>query len=141
MNEHLDNGSVEVFGPQFRAGDVLWYWKKGFPTIQHYALVVRPNVVLENLPGVGERLVPLDEFLARCQIFRGQRAGWNRELESRLQAILRNPKNYDLVTRNCQATVNEVILGRAISPQVNSAVGMAALIGFVLLLVSASNAA
>jgi len=136
------NASMNAdYEPALQAGDVLWYQKNGFPPVRHYALVVRQNMVLENIPGAGERLIWLNAFLEGREVFIEQRAGWNPQFEARLQAILRNPKKYDLLTRNCQGTVNEIILGRAISPQVGAAAGIAALIGLGFLLIGASKAA
>jgi len=135
MNAYIDYD----FDLAYQPGDVLWCWKDGFRVFKHYALVVRPDKVLENVPGIGERVVWLDEFLDGREVFIARREGWNPEREACFQAILRKPQMYHPARRNCETTVNEVIDGRRVSPQVQAALGLAALVAFGILIVRGSK--
>jgi hypothetical protein len=117
--------------PDLYVGDVVSVDKGLFTHVG----VVLPGGILENRPGFYERLVSLAEFSGGLPL-RVRRTGANPAvMMARAAKILRNPRQYDTVNQNCEHTVNEVLHGKAESPQLvgwalfGGIVGLVALIG------------
>jgi hypothetical protein len=104
--------------------------KKGFAT--HLGLVLDRDLVLHNNPTKGEHLSSIAEFSG------GQPVQFVRHIvltplrRIRIQEIITAPKQYALLTNNCEHTLNRVIEDRSSSPQILG-VAVAALLFAVIL--------
>ncbi|HTI70310.1 MAG TPA: hypothetical protein VMF06_10100 [Candidatus Limnocylindria bacterium] len=101
--------------PGLRSGDVLTRPKRWSP-FTHTGVVVAPNVVLHNTPESGEHLSSYADF-AQGQRVRVIRRRVAPGFFSRIIAIVRRPKSYSPVTRNCEHTALEAVQGKSTSPQ------------------------
>ena len=105
-----------MFFNQLVAGDVLHRWKDG---VWHLGIFMGDGTVLHNSPGEGERRTSLRIYAAGQQIWAWQPESAGRaEIMRRAWDIVRNPKPYDHLTRNCEHTVFEAVKGEAKSPTV-----------------------
>ena len=103
---------------QLVAGDVLHRWKDG---VWHLGIFMGDGTVLHNSPREGERRTPLEIYAAGRQIYAWQPESADRnEILQRAWDIIRNPKPYDHLTRNCEHTVFEAVKGKAESPTVRN---------------------
>lgn len=90
--------------------DCFWY--------RHNGVSVGDDRVLHNHPIRGEEIVSLARFASGKQIV--QRTGGvidQIRFRARVQAILANPKPYNLFSNNCEHTVSKVLIGVPSSPQ------------------------
>ena len=116
---------------QLIAGDVLLR-KKG--EVWHFGIYMGNGWVLHNSPEAGERITTYDEYAAGQQVKVHQPDSSGRQqIMQRAWQIVRNPKAYNHLTRNCEHTVYEAIEGIAKSPTVRTAVGIAAVIALLVL--------
>lgn len=101
---------------QLEPGDVLHRWKNG---VWHLGIYMGNSLVLHNSPVVGERCSSVQEYAAGQQIWAWRPESADRaEILRRAWDIVRNPKPYDHLTRNCEHTVFEAVEGEAKSPTV-----------------------
>lgn len=101
---------------------------KGF--FKHLGVVIQGGI-LQTSPGSHERVVSWDEFSQgrSVTITRTRKSAFI--VMQRARAILSNPRAYDVLTQNCEHTVNDVVYGAPRSPQACSFfVGM--LMGFLI---------
>jgi len=104
-----------------RVGDVLRRPKSRF--IQHVGLYAGGGNVFANDPQKGEGLVPFAEF-SQGQVVQVERTALPADLVARrLREKLATARPYSLLTNNCEHSVFDVLLGKASSPQLNTAVG------------------
>lgn len=116
--------------PDLYVGDVVSVDKGLFTHVG----VVLPGGILENSPGHRERVVSYAEFCGG-QTPRVKRTGANAALVmARAAKILRNPREYHAVNQNCEHTVNEVLQGKAESPQLAGWALLGGIIGLMALL-------
>lgn len=120
-----------MFFNQLIAGDVLLR-KKG--DVWHFGIYMGSGWVLHNSPGIGERITSFSEYANGEQVKAYQPDSSKRhEIMERAWEIVRNPKAYDHLTRNCEHTAYEAIEGEAKSPTVRAVIGTVAVIALVVL--------
>ncbi len=112
-----------------------------FGGVRHVGIFVF-NGVLHNSPGKGEHLSTLDEFTkGQVPVIEKTNATpWL--VEQRANEILRNPRPYDLMNRNCEHTAHDLLTSRPESPQLVAgllALGVA-LIGALIIVPNAQKA-
>ena len=100
----------------FLPGDVL-VRRKGL--VVHKGVVLEDGRVLHNIPDRGEHASSLSAFAdgQRVEVLR-QSLDARRAAVRRADAVLRAPRDYDVLSHNCDHTVTRVTEGRARSPQV-----------------------
>jgi hypothetical protein len=116
--------------PRYQPGDIVSR-RKGL--VMHKGIVTRDGRVLHNTPFKGEHVCSEAEFRAgkRLRVQRLERSERDHALN---HADGHDARRYNLLTNNCEHTVNRAISGRAHSPQLRSwvvGVGVATL-AFVL---------
>lgn len=122
-----------MFFYQLVAGDVLLR-KKG--EVWHFGIYMGNGTVLHNSPGVGERVSSYEEYADGQQVKAYQPDPTKRhEIMNRAWQIVRNPKAYDHLTRNCEHTMYEAIDGVAKSPTVRVLLATLALLALAAFLV------
>lgn len=103
---------------QLVPGDVLLRWKEG---VWHLGIYMGNGSVLHNSPGAGERATSYAEYADGKQVKAWQPDSTKRaEIMERAWQIIRNPRDYKHLTRNCEHTVYEAIEGKAKSPTVTA---------------------
>ena len=102
--------------PRYQPGDIVSR-RKGL--VMHKGIVTRDGRVLHNTPFKGEHVCSEAEFRAgeRLRVERLERGDRQRVL---IRAESNNARRYNLLTNNCEHTVNRAISGRAHSPQLRS---------------------
>ena len=97
---------------RYQPGDVVSR-RKGF--LMHKGIALRDGRILHNTPFRGEHVCSVDEFRAgkRLHATRLERAERHRALRAVDGDGLRS---YNLLTNNCEHTVNRATTGRATSP-------------------------
>ncbi len=101
---------------RYQPGDVVSR-RKGF--LMHKGIALRDGRILHNTPFLGEHICSVDEFRA------GQRLHATRlERDQRHRALREADRDasrpYNLLTNNCEHTVNRATTGEATSPQLQS---------------------
>ncbi|MCZ6711414.1 MAG: hypothetical protein O7B25_13720 [Gammaproteobacteria bacterium] len=102
--------------PRYQPGDIVSR-RKGL--VMHKGIVTRDGRVLHNTPFKGEHICSEAEFRAgkRLWVERLERSERDHALN---HADAHNARGYNLLTNNCEHTVNRAISGRAHSPQLRS---------------------
>lgn len=105
--------------------------------VDHVGVVI-PGGVIHNNPTHGEHATSIAEFTSG-QPYRIEKTGANPMLVmQRANRILRSPKRYALLDRNCEHTANEVVEGKPRSPQLLAAVAIVAVCAVVAYLIGSS---
>jgi|SRR5579871_4648558 len=118
--------------PIIGIGDVLLR-PKYFGLVQHRGIFLGGNAVLTNTPDKGEHLATIEEFSGREHVTVYRTGANPREVIARSREILKRPRKYDPISRNCEHTASEVTSGRAKSPTV-AFWGIMAIVGLAYVL-------
>ena len=105
--------------PRYQPGDIVSR-RKG--PVMHKGVVTRDGRVLHNTPFKGEHICSEAEFRAgkRLRVERLEQHERHRALHHADQADRYGGARYNLLTNNCEHTVNRATSGRAHSPQLKS---------------------
>lgn len=95
--------------PELYPGDLVR--RKKWP-VWHWGVYVGENLLLHNMPGVGEHVSTVADFAdgKNLEVFRPSNALRSRIL-IRAHEILEHPERYSFLWRNCEHTVSEAATG------------------------------
>lgn len=97
-------------------GDLLMR-PKALGIVEHVGIIVGADAVYHNTPERGEHVSSVAEFAAGKPVNAVATGVEPASVLNRVQGALSRPKKYCPVTRNCEHSVSEVLLGIAKSPQ------------------------
>lgn len=129
-------------------GDRVITHKSVFGIIKHHSIYVGIDAhwnawVVENVVGSGVRWTRLDELIRRNGSITGIERFYGTESQRTSavnQALARVGLPYDVLSYNCEHFVNEVLLGKRSSPQVDNAMkAIGGALSFMLVVAIARN--
>jgi hypothetical protein len=106
---------LSVLPSVLRIGDVLSR-PKALSFVEHFGVVIGTDRVLHNTPEKGEHVSSVAQFAAGENLTVHRREVHVMSLLARTQHVLTKPRRYNLLTRNCEHTLSEVLWGVAKSP-------------------------
>ncbi len=104
--------------PNIAIGDLISR-PKGLGLVEHFGVVVAPDLVLQNTPERGEHVTSVIGFAADQRIRRLSTSADPASVVARARAILSRPRKYNLFNRNCEHTAREAAHGKAESWIIN----------------------
>ncbi|MDF9828544.1 cell wall-associated NlpC family hydrolase [Ereboglobus sp. PH5-10] len=115
-----------------RIGDILLR-PKGLGIINHVGVSDGNGHVVHNLPSKGEHITTVEAFAEGKPVTVKSTGANPHSVLAKMRQILAHPKEYCLISRNCEHTASDIIQGKPRSEQLQAAIAMG-IIGFFMYL-------